>query len=159
VNRTVVPVASCADTAGPPLLATTSSTTTTVDTTSTSTSTTTLPPSFAAIYTATIAPRCGFCHGVGGDGGLEGLHTCASAHASLVGVPSTALPIRDLVEPGAPAISWLMQKLDGTHGAFDGQCVGGSCGERMPLGETPLDVDVRDALRMWITDGAANDCP
>jgi hypothetical protein len=155
-SRTVVAVPSCADTECPAVFTTTSSTTTV---TTTSTSTTTLPPSFAAIYAATIGPRCGFCHGVGGDGGLEGLHTCATAHASLVDVPSAALPSRDLVEPGAPALSWLLQKLDGTQGAFDGQCVGSSCGERMPLGETPLDADVLDAIRTWVLDGAADDCP
>jgi hypothetical protein len=127
--------------------------------TTTSTTTTTLSPSFATIYAATIGPRCGFCHGVGGDGGLEGLHGCATAHASLIDVPSTALPNRDLVEPGAPALSWLVQKLDGTQGAFDGLCAEGSCGERMPLGETPLDADVLAGIRRWIIDGAVNDCP
>jgi hypothetical protein len=135
------------------LVATTTSTTGGVTTTSTTL------PSWAAIHAAVIAPRCGSCHGIEGEAGLNGLGACNTGHANLVGVPSTQLPGRDRVRPGAPARSWLMQKLDGTQSAFDGQCVGGSCGEPMPLEPPPLDAAEREAIRSWIAAGAENDCP
>jgi hypothetical protein len=80
-------------------------------------------------------------------------------YASLVNVPSTELTTRDRVEPGMPSLSWLMNKLDGTQHAFDGQCVGGGCGGTMPLNQPQLTPAVRDAIRTWILNGATNDCP
>jgi hypothetical protein len=29
----------------------------------------------------------------------------------------------------------------------------------MPLGEPPLDPEIRAAIRIWISNGATNDCP
>lgn len=95
----------------------------------------------------------------GRRGRLDGLHRCGTAYAHLVGVPSAELSDRLLVAPGAPDLSWLVQKLDGTQAAFDGQCVDGSCGGTMPLGETPLPTGVLAALRTWIAGGAIDDCP
>jgi hypothetical protein len=106
-----------------------------------------------------IGPACGGCHGGGGAGGLGGLDGCDTGHASLVNVPSTQLPTMDRVEPGDPAASWLVYKLDGTQNAFDAQCAGGACGARMPINQPQLSAAVRDAIRAWIMDGAANDCP
>jgi hypothetical protein len=63
------------------------------------------------------------------------------------------------VAPADPAASWLVYKLDGTQNTFDAQCVGGSCGGRMPLNRPQLSAAVRDAIRTWIMNGAANDCP
>ena len=103
-----------------------------------------------------IGPTCGGCHG--GSGGLSGLATCNSAHAALVGVASSENPTMDRVDPGNPGTSWLMHKLDGTQDWFVGTCGGGFCGSQMPLGGE-LSVDVRDAIRFWILEGAANDCP
>ena len=60
---------------------------------------------------------------------------------------------------GDPTTSFLMHKLDGTQGAFDAQCTGGSCGSRMPAGGAALSVAIRDAIRAWIAAGAVNDCP
>ena len=62
------------------------------------------------------------------------------------------------VLPGDPTMSWLMQKLDGTQTAFDAQCTGGFCGSTMPLTQPQLSPGVRDSIRAWITNGAANDC-
>jgi hypothetical protein len=149
----------CADTDCTLVLPTTT-TSTTVTTTSvvtTSTTTTTVPPSWAAIQAAYIGPICGGCHG--GSGGLSGLGSCTTGYANLVNVPSTELSTMMRVMPGSPTTSWLMQKLDGTQNAFDAQCLGGSCGGQMPLGQGPLPQAVRDALRTWITNGAPNDCP
>ncbi len=145
--------------AAPTTLATTTTSTTAAPTTTSSTIPPSTPPSWAAIHAAAIAPRCGTCHGVDGEGELDGLNGCASAHANLVGVPSVQLPGRDRVEPGAPALSWLVHKLDGVQDDFAAQCVGGTCGARMPLEPPPLDRAVRDAIAAWIADGAANDCP
>jgi outer membrane protein assembly factor BamB len=161
-RRTVETGAShCADTDCTLVLPTTTTTlaatTTTVSTTTTSTS---LPPSWAAIHAAVIEPVCGGCHGgTPGPGGLGGVVACDSAYGSFVGVPSTELPTHDRVQPGDPTASWLVIKLDGTQHAFDAQCVGGSCGGQMPLNRPQLPQAVRDAIRTWIANGAADDCP
>jgi hypothetical protein len=126
-------------------------------TTTTSTTSTTLAPIWSAIHANVIGPMCGGCHG--GSGGLSGLGNCNTAHANLVNVASVRLPTMDRVEPGDPATSFFMHKLDGTQNMFDAQCLGGSCQSRMPLGGPYLDQGVLDAIRTWIMDGALNDCP
>ena len=139
---------------------TTTSTTSPTTTTTTSTTSTTLPPSWAAIQAAVIGPKCGGCHGgPGGSAGLGGLDACSTGYASLVNVPSTELPSMNRVQPGDPTMSWIIQKLDGTQSAFNAQCTGGSCGSQMPIGQPQLPLSVRDSIRTWITNGAANDCP
>ncbi len=90
---------------------------------------------------------------------MSGLGSCASGYANLVGVTSTQLATMHRIEPGDPTMSWIMQKLDGTQSAFDAQCIGGSCGSQMPLGQSPLPLAIRDAIRTWIANGAVNDCP
>jgi hypothetical protein len=139
----------------------TSSTSTTIadTTTTTSTSTTSTTLAWSDLHSTYIGPRCGTCHGIEGEAGLIGLGTCRSAYDSLVDVPSTELPGWDRVEPGAPERSWIMQKLDGTQAAFDDSCVGGSCGDAMPLEPPPLSQEARDAIRAWIAGGAVSDCP
>jgi hypothetical protein len=132
-------------------------TTTTTTTTTTSTTTTSLPALWSAIQAQVIGPTCGGCHGI--QAGLTGLGGCNTGHASLFGVASTELPSMARVEPGDPANSWLMHKLDGTQGWFNPMCQGGFCGSQMPLGGPPLVPEVRDAIRAWISQGAVNDCP
>jgi hypothetical protein len=138
-------------------------TTTVTSTTNTSvastTTSTTFPPSWAAIYAEAMAPSCGGCHGGGSSGGLGGFTGCAAALASMVDVPSTRLPGMLRIQPGQPASSWLVHKLDGTHVSFTADCVNGACGARMPINQPPLSSAIRDALRTWIQNGAANDCP
>ncbi len=114
-------------------------------------------PLWSSIQSLVVGPTCASCHG--GSGGLSGLGDCQTGHASLVDIASSELPTMDRVEPGDPATSWLMHKLDGTHGAFTAQCVGGFCGGSMPLGGGLLPLPTRDAVRGWITNGAVNDCP
>jgi hypothetical protein len=116
-----------------------------------------LPPLWSAIHTEVVGPTCGGCHG--GSGGLSGLDDCNAGHAALVGAASTELPAMDRVTPGDPTTSWIMHKLDGTQGGFTAQCAMMFCGQSMPLGSPLLALDVRNAVRTWISDGAPNDCP
>jgi polyvinyl alcohol dehydrogenase (cytochrome) len=153
----------CADTACVEV-PTTTTTTTMPDggttTTTSSVTTTTFPASWAALHADVIGPTCGSCHGSTDPlGGLGGLDACDTGHASLVDVPSMQLATMDRVEPGDPAESWIVHKLDGTQNDFDAQCTDGFCGGPMPLGQPELGTGVRDAIRRWITAGAANDCP
>lgn len=113
-------------------------------------------PLWSAIHAEVIGPTCGGCHG--GSGGLSGLASCNTGYGALVNVASTQLTSMDRVEPFNPGNSWLIHKLDGTHDWFNAMCSGGFCGQQMPLGGE-LSVDVRDAIRLWIENGAANDCP
>jgi FG-GAP-like repeat len=115
------------------------------------------PPLWSAIHAQVIGPTCGGCHG--GSGGLSGLEDCNAGHASLVDTASSELPVMDRVTPGDPTMSWIMHKLDGTQGGFTAQCTMMFCGQSMPLGSPLLALDVRNAIRTWITNGAINDCP
>lgn len=132
--------------------------TTTTTTTTTSTTTTTIAASWFALHAQVIGSTCGGCHGGVGAAGLAGLNDCNTGYAALVDVAATEIPTMDRIEPGNPATSWVMHKLDGTHTAFTASCVSGFCGSRMPLGGDPLSPAVRDALRQWILAGAVNDC-
>ncbi len=134
-------------------------TTTATTTPTTSTTTTSLPPLWSAIQAEVIGPTCGGCHG--NQAGLTGLDDCDTGHASLVGTASTEHLSMNRVEPGDPANSWLMHKLDGTQAWFALMCQGGFCGSQMPLGPpgSELPEEVRDAIRTWISNGADNDCP
>lgn len=117
---------------------------------------TTLPASWFAIHTQVVAAACSGCHG--GSGGLSGLNDCHTGHAALVGIASTELPSMPRVTAGDASLSWFMHKLDGTHSGFTAQCSGGFCGQSMPLGGGLLSLDVRNAIRTWIDNGAVNDC-
>lgn len=70
----------------------------------------------------------------------------ACCHAALVNVPSLGVPSLDRVEPGDPADRYLIQKLEGT--------VAIGCGT--PQGGRFLDQATIDMVKLWITDGAAN---
>jgi hypothetical protein len=61
----------------------------------------------------------------------------------------------DFVKAGAPAESFMMHKLDGTHCDLDKDCVKGACGTEMPPGEL-LSIDDRTTIRRWIAQGAKN---
>jgi hypothetical protein len=90
-----------------------------------------------------FTPICITCHaGAAAPQGLrleEGM-----SHAMLVNVPSVEVPALRRVDPGNPANSYLIQKIEGTA------AVGG----RMPLGGPALPQATIDAIRQWITDGA-----
>lgn len=107
---------------------------------------TAFPPTLTDIQTNVFTPTCAVvgCHdAVTASGGL--VLDAGTAHGNLVGVDSTGVPALHRVEAGDPDASYLMMKLDGAPGIV---------GERMPLGQPILPQDVRDAIRVWIADGA-----
>lgn len=68
-----------------------------------------------------------------------------ASFAALVGVPAVEAPTLLRVQPGNPADSYLVRKLEGTAGIV---------GARMPFGGTPLTSDVINGIRAWINAGA-----
>ena len=72
------------------------------------------------------------------------------AYANIVCVAANERPGMMRVRPFEPDSSYLVHKVQGTHGT-----VGGS-GGRMPLGLTPLTTEQVDLIRAWITQGARN---
>jgi hypothetical protein len=69
------------------------------------------------------------------------------AFAELVNVPADECGSRLLVKPGAPAASYLMDKLLGAN-----LCMG----SQMPKAGTSLPSQQIDAIRSWICQGAPN---
>jgi len=98
----------------------------------------------AAVFTPTCATST--CHtGANPAGGLD-LRDADTSHAELVDVPSDDDPMIFRVAPGAPNDSYLVQKIEGTAAQ----------GQQMPAGgAAPLSQAEIDAIRQWITDGAA----
>lgn len=82
--------------------------------------------------------------------------------ARLVGVPSKTAPALHLVEPGDPARSFLVAKVEGCQENFGFSCTrqarasagSGPCGDTMPQGQRPLCNRERELLRLWILAGA-----
>ncbi len=110
------------------------------------------PPAFDATFSEIQANVFGTtcatsgCHR--GAGAPQGLMLDAiNSFASLVGVPSSEVPSVLRVAPGDPDESYLIQKLEGSA----------AVGEQMPLGQPPLDQDIIDIIRQWISDGALDD--
>jgi hypothetical protein len=72
------------------------------------------------------------------------LSSANASFAALVGVPSLQEPALNRVTAFDPDSSYLVQKLEGTA----------STGQQMPAGRPPLDQQVIDDIRLWITNGA-----
>lgn len=68
--------------------------------------------------------------------------------SDMVNVPSQDVPRMDLIEPGAPADSYVWHKINNTQAS-----VGGS-GVRMPKNSPALNVQQKDLIEQWILDGA-----
>lgn len=93
-----------------------------------------------------FTPICTRCHI--GASAPEGLRLdAADSYSLLVGVPSAEVPSLLRVMPADPDESYLVLKLQGSPGIVGGQ---------MPLGGPYLPQATIDAIRQWITDGAAN---
>lgn len=104
-------------------------------------------PDFSAIQANVFTPDCATsgCHsGASPPGGLN--LDAANSYAMLVGVQSSQNMALQRVEPGDPANSYLVQKLEGTA----------SGGQQMPPG-APLPQAEIDVIRQWIQDGAIDD--
>ena len=85
--------------------------------------------------------------------------TLDAVHAGLVGAASvrSSLP---LVDPGNPAGSWLLAKLEyegDEYGTCDAstQC-GDQCGDRMPQNGSKMERERIDVIAAWIASGAPN---
>lgn len=72
------------------------------------------------------------------------------AYASIVNVRSVEAPALDRVEPGDPAASYLVHKIEGTQGSV------GGFGGRMPLGGGALPGAEIQLIRAWVEAGAPN---
>lgn len=104
-----------------------------------------LTPDLASIQANVFTPICAQCHsGAGAPAGLR--LDAGNSFGALVGVASSEVPSLLRVEPGDPANSYLVQKLEGRA------AVGG----RMPLGLPALPDATIAVIRQWITDGAPN---
>ena len=106
-------------------------------------------PTFSSIQTNIFVPFC-VCHvGAAAPQGLV-LNTDATWDL-LVAVSSNEIPDLFRVEPGAPADSYLIRKLEGGPDIV---------GFRMPpteLGEAHRPQEEIDVIRQWILDGALDD--
>jgi len=102
-----------------------------------------LSADFDAIQADVFTPICSVCHS--GAGAPQGLMLdAAHSYDLLVNVPSTEVPGILRVDPGNPADSYIIQKLEG-HAAV---------GAQMPLGQGPLPASTIAFIVQWITDGA-----
>jgi hypothetical protein len=107
-----------------------------------------LQPTLQSIQDVVFTPICSACHTGPSGGALPAgmdLTSLTASFMSLVGVASTEAPAVMRVAPGDPDSSYLIHKLEGTA----------TVGDRMPFGGPPLDQSTIDAIRQWITDGAA----
>ena len=99
----------------------------------------------AAIQASVFTPTCAVsgCHS--GDSPPEGLRLDEGfSFGNLVGVASNEVPMLSRVDPGNPDDSYLVRKIEGTA----------AVGARMPLGGPPLEQDLIDDIREWITNDA-----
>jgi hypothetical protein len=101
-----------------------------------------------SIQTNVFSPRCSGCHNGNGANlpGALNLTSTAASYAALVGVASLEVPSLQRVAAGSPGNSYLIRKLEGGPSIV---------GNRMPLIGPPLDQATIDAIRLWITTGAA----
>jgi hypothetical protein len=76
------------------------------------------------------------------------LLTPEKSYQSLLNQPSQQVNSLMRVEPGAPARSYLLMKIEGSAGIV---------GERMPRRAAPLPSSETERLRVWIQQGALND--
>lgn len=102
-----------------------------------------LGPDFESIQSLVFDALCINCH-IGATAPLGLRLDSANSYALLVGVASSQEPALLRVDPGDPAASYLIRKLEGTAGT----------GGQMPLGGAPLAPADIAMIRQWITDGA-----
>jgi hypothetical protein len=105
-------------------------------------------PTLTSIQTNVFTPRCSGCHNGSGAQlpGALNLTSASASHAALVGVTSLEVPTLQRVAAGNPNNSYLIRKLEGGPNIV---------ANRMPLGGPFLPQTTIDAIRLWITNGAA----
>jgi hypothetical protein len=101
-----------------------------------------------SIQTNVFTPRCSGCHNGVGTAlpGRMNLTNASASHAALVGIASLEVPSLQRVAAGNPNDSYLIRKLEGGPNIV---------ANRMPLGGPFLPQPTIDAIRLWITNGAA----
>ena len=105
-------------------------------------------PAFSDIQTLIFDQSCALsgCHL--GSGAIMGLDLADGAsYGNLVDVKSAEVSTLDLVKPGDPDNSYLIEKLIGGSRMAAGTF-------KMPLGREALTDEQVDMVRDWITDGA-----
>ncbi len=110
-----------------------------------------MSPTWAYIYPAIIRPSCAAiatCHGSGASGMLD-LSTPEGGRLALVGEASVLPGCGTRVVAGQPAMSFLIEKLEGTQTP--------TCGSQMPISTVTLSTEQIDLIRTWIMNGALND--
>jgi hypothetical protein len=109
-------------------------------------------PTLQSIQDNVFTPICSGCH-TGPTGGVlpfgMDLTSLSMSFLSLVGTASVEVPALNRVTANDPDNSYLIQKLEGAAGII---------GTQMPpplAGGALLDQATIDAIRLWITNGAA----
>jgi hypothetical protein len=105
-------------------------------------------PTLQSIQDTVFTPICSGCH-TGGGANLPqsmNLTTVSASFTSLVNTQSVQVPALSRVAPSNPDDSYLIRKLEGGPNIV---------GDRMPRFGTPLDQPTINAIRLWITNGAA----
>ena len=106
-----------------------------------------LAGNIASIQANIFSPNCALsgCHSSTNPAPPQGLVLGpAASFFNIVSQPSAGVPALNLVEPGDPDNSYLVQKVEGTAGV----------GQQMPRNLPPLSNEKIQALRSWISDGA-----
>ncbi len=119
------------------------------------------PATYAAVQ-AVLTRACAFssCHFTVARAGAGLRLGEADAYAALVRAPSTQVPRLMRVQPGDPAASWLMHKIDNTLSAVaECRAAGNTCGASMPERSELLPAAERDLIRRWIAAGAPGPTP
>jgi len=113
-------------------------------------------PTYSSISASILVPRCATaaCHGGGPPppSGVPVSLDAAVGWSQLVQVPSVQAPL-DLVEPGRPDRSYLVNKLRANPSSV------GGLGERMPptyAGDALTEEEIQ-SIEAWISSGAPND--
>lgn len=111
-------------------------------------------PSFAALQSDIFLLSCAVsgCHdNRATPAGQLNLSSYDKSYAELVNITSVQVPSRKLVVAADPSLSYLINKLQGTHTA-----VGGT-GVRMPQFAAALPPSEIDRVVTWINNGALKD--
>jgi hypothetical protein len=118
-------------------------------------------PSFSRDVAPYLAKNCaqGFdCHGDKPTGAVDLDLRPAAAYGMLVGAASPARPKAIRVVPGDPARSFLVDKMTGKLGRYEGKQMPLDPATGAPLPPSPeRDAFVEHVLRPWILAGAKDD--